>query len=227
MTVRYEATRLDNMALHERMKAIAHERRRFGYRRLHVLLRREGYVISHKRLFRLYREEKLSVRRRGGRKRAIGTRAPILIPLAPNQRWSLDFVSDRLTDCETARPYLRRTSGLAFGGQCWKLIPEFTGSCLQSYLRASSIQSAEGIGKHMFTAEFSARSLSRLIDFGLAPAGRLRDLSNSQCLVHFKVIMWAIDLPSRTNATPLRPARRAQLSGGPQPLIHPRRVRCL
>jgi putative transposase len=98
MTVLYEATRLGNLALRERMKTIAHERRRFGYRRLHVLLRREGYVVNHKRLFRLYREEKLSVRRRGGRKRAIGTRAPMLIPLAPNQRWSLDFVSDQLTD---------------------------------------------------------------------------------------------------------------------------------
>ncbi|VFU08473.1 protein of unknown function [Methylocella tundrae] len=63
------------------MKAMAHERRRFGYRRLHVLLRREGYVVNHKRLFRLYREEKLAVRRRAGRKRAIGTRAPMLIPL--------------------------------------------------------------------------------------------------------------------------------------------------
>ena len=86
------------LALRERMKAIAHERRRFGYRRLHVLLRREGYVVNHKRLFRLYREERLTVRRRGGRKRAIGTRAPMLIPLAPNERWSLDFVSDQLTD---------------------------------------------------------------------------------------------------------------------------------
>jgi putative transposase len=103
MTVRYEATRLDNAALCERMKAIAHERRRFGYRRLHVLLRREGYVINHKRLFRLYREEKLSVHRCGGRKRAIGTRAPMLIPLAANQRWSLDFVSDQLTDCRRFR----------------------------------------------------------------------------------------------------------------------------
>jgi len=80
------------------MKAIAHERRRFGYRRLHVLLKREGYMINHKKLFRLYREEKLAVRRRGGRKRAIGTRAPMLVPIAPNERWSLDFVSDQLTD---------------------------------------------------------------------------------------------------------------------------------
>ena len=54
--------------------------------------------MNHKKLFRLYREEKLAVRRRGGRKRAIGTRAPMLVPLRPDQRWSLDFVSDQLTD---------------------------------------------------------------------------------------------------------------------------------
>ena len=88
MTVRYQALRVDDGRLRERMKAIAHERRRFGYRRLHVLLRREGHVVNHKRLFRIYREEKLAVRRRGGRKRAMGTRAPMLIPMAPNQRLS-------------------------------------------------------------------------------------------------------------------------------------------
>jgi len=98
MTMRYKPTRADDAALRQRMKAIAHERRRFGYRRLHVLLKREGYMINHKKLFRLYREEKLAVRRRGGRKRAIGTRAPMMAPMAPNDRWSLDFVSDQLTD---------------------------------------------------------------------------------------------------------------------------------
>ncbi len=98
MTMRYRALRTDDVALRERMKAIAHERRRFGYRRLHVLLRREGHLVNHKRLFRIYREEKLTVRRRGGRKRAMGTRAPMLIPTLPNDRWSLDFVSDQLTD---------------------------------------------------------------------------------------------------------------------------------
>jgi putative transposase len=77
------------------MRAIAHGRRRFGYRRLHVLLKREGYVINHKKPFRLYRVEKLTVRRRGGRKRAIGTRAPMTVPI---DRRSLDFVSDQLTD---------------------------------------------------------------------------------------------------------------------------------
>jgi putative transposase len=97
MTMRYETTRADDDGLRQRMKAIAQERRRFGYRRLHVLLKREGYLINHKKLFRLYREEKLTVRRRGGRKRAIGTRAPMLVPMTSNERWSLDFVSDQLT----------------------------------------------------------------------------------------------------------------------------------
>jgi putative transposase len=98
MTIRYKAKRGDDVSLRERMKAIAQERRRFGYRRLHVLLKREGFRVNHKRLFRLYREERLMVRRRGGRKRAIGTRAPMMIPLRPNERWSLDFVADQMTD---------------------------------------------------------------------------------------------------------------------------------
>lgn len=98
MTIRYKSTRPDDTRLRERMKAIARERRRFGYRRLHVMLKREGHVVNHKKLFRLYREEKLAVRRRGGRKRAMGTRAPMLLPARPNERWSLDFVSDQFTD---------------------------------------------------------------------------------------------------------------------------------
>ena len=97
-SVRYQATRLDDGHLRQRLKTLAQERRRFGYRRLHVLLRREGQVVNKKRVQRIYREERLTVRRRGGRKRAIGTRRPIEIPLAANQRWSLDFVSDQMTD---------------------------------------------------------------------------------------------------------------------------------
>lgn len=92
--------RRDDDGLRRRMKAIAHERRRVGYRRVHVLVKREGYRVNHKKLCALYREEKLAVRRRGGRKRVIGTRAPMTVPPAPNDRWSLDFVSDQLTcDC--------------------------------------------------------------------------------------------------------------------------------
>ncbi len=69
-SIRYTSCRPDDGPLRERLKALAHERRRFGYRRLHVLLRREGHGVNRKRVQRLYREEKLTVRRRGGRKRA-------------------------------------------------------------------------------------------------------------------------------------------------------------
>jgi putative transposase len=84
--------------LRTRMKELASGRRRFGYRRLHILLKREGWEVNWKKLYRLYREEGLTVRKRGGRKRAIGTRAPMTIPQGLNQRWSLDFVSDALSD---------------------------------------------------------------------------------------------------------------------------------
>ena len=97
-SVRYQATRPDDGVLRDRLKALAQERRRFGYRRLHVMLRREGHAVNKKRVQRIYREEKLTVRRRGGRKRAMGTRRPLEIPLVANQRWSLDFVSDQMTD---------------------------------------------------------------------------------------------------------------------------------
>lgn len=95
---RYRSHRPDDGPLRARLKALAAIRRRFGYRRLHLLLRREGSAANHKRVFRIYREERLVVRRRGGRKRALGTRAPIVVPQAANQRWSLDFVSDSLGD---------------------------------------------------------------------------------------------------------------------------------
>src|ERR1700742_1505183 len=96
--VRYRSSRPDDGAIRTRLRELASIRRRFGYRRLHVLLRLEGTQMNHKKLRRLYREERLQVRRRGGRKRALGTRAPTGIPQGPNQRWSLDFVSDPLTD---------------------------------------------------------------------------------------------------------------------------------
>ena len=81
----------DDRDLRERLRALASERRRFGYRRLHVLLRREGHVVNRKKTQRLYREEGLTVRKRRGRKKATGTRAPLLTVTRPNARWSVDF----------------------------------------------------------------------------------------------------------------------------------------
>lgn len=94
----YRPRRPDDSKLRQRLRDVAAERRRFGYRRLGWLLAREGHVLNRKKLYRLYREEKLMVPRRGGRKRAVGTRAPLTVPQAVNQCWSLDFVSDALGD---------------------------------------------------------------------------------------------------------------------------------
>ncbi|MEN3168494.1 IS3 family transposase [Gluconobacter sp. OJA] len=93
---RYVSTGADDAALRQRLRELADQRRRFGYRRLGYLLAREGFSPNHKKLFRLYQEEGLKVRHRGGRKRALGTRSPMTIPQEPGQRWSLDFVSDAL-----------------------------------------------------------------------------------------------------------------------------------
>ena len=94
-SIRYRGRRPDDHDLRERLRALASERRRFGYRRLHVLLRREGHVVNRKKTQRLYREEGLSVRKRRGRKKAMGTRAPLLTVALPNARWSVDFVHDQ------------------------------------------------------------------------------------------------------------------------------------
>src|SRR5258708_24649873 len=96
--MRYRSRRPPDEALRERLRQLARERRRFGYRRLYVLLRREGHRVNRKRVYRLYKAERLMVRRRGGRKRALGMRVPIPLPPPPNERWSLDFVHDPMVD---------------------------------------------------------------------------------------------------------------------------------
>jgi putative transposase len=88
----------ETMILKERIKALAHERRRFGYRRIHDMLKFEGIAVNHKRVYRLYTEQKLSVKRRKKSKRPITERAELLIPDAPNQVWSIDFVMDSLAN---------------------------------------------------------------------------------------------------------------------------------
>ena len=84
----------DCSEIRTRMREIAAERRRFGYRRIGLMLEREGIVMNSKKLRRLYKEEGLAVRRRHGRKRATGTREPMPMPAAPRERWSLDFLAD-------------------------------------------------------------------------------------------------------------------------------------
>ncbi|WP_408734042.1 IS3 family transposase [Paraburkholderia bannensis] len=79
-----------------RMMVIAAQKRRYGYRRIHVLLRREGWLANHKRIWRLYSKAGLSVRKRRRKRIADVERKPLPVPMGPNQSWSMDFVSDGL-----------------------------------------------------------------------------------------------------------------------------------
>jgi putative transposase len=94
--IRYQSQRASDEGLREKLRDLAHQRRRFGYRRLHILLRRDDFTINRKKTQRLYSEEGLTVRGRKGRKRSVGSRAPAPVPALPNQRWSLDFVNDQM-----------------------------------------------------------------------------------------------------------------------------------
>ena len=115
-TYRYAPKRSGDEELRRRLRELASQRRRFGYRRLGLMLERQGVKLSPKKLYRLYKEERLTVRKRGGRKRALGTRAPMAIPQARNLRWSLDFVADTLV------------SGRRF--RILTLVDDFTRECL-------------------------------------------------------------------------------------------------
>ncbi len=95
-SIRYRSRRGDDTALRVRLRDLAQQRRRFGYRRLHILLLRDGVTINRKRTQRLYTEEGLTVRRRKSRRRAVGARAPLPVVARANERWSLDFVHDQL-----------------------------------------------------------------------------------------------------------------------------------
>lgn len=97
-TWQYEKQSGKDDGFRTRLRELAGERRRFGYRRLGILLAREGLHANHKKLYRIYTEEGLAVKRRRGRKRALGSRSPMIVPAEPNRRWSLDFVHDTLRD---------------------------------------------------------------------------------------------------------------------------------
>lgn len=92
---RYESKKQDDH-LKAQLQQLAHQRRRFGYRRLHLLLRRQGLKINHKKVYRLYKEVGLQVVQRKGRKRALGVRVRPTTLTKPNERQSVDFVHDVL-----------------------------------------------------------------------------------------------------------------------------------
>jgi putative transposase len=161
-TYRYASRRPDDGQVRARLRELANARRRFGYRRLHILLRREGIEVNHKKLFRLYCEERLTVRRRSGRKRALGTRAPMAIPDSPDQRWSLDFVADALIDS-------RRFRALA-------VVDDFSRECLALVVDTS------------LSGVRVARELDRLIEFRGRPLMIVSD--NGTELTSNAILRW-------------------------------------
>lgn len=112
----YESKRTGDVALTERMKEMAALKRRYGYRRIHILLRREGWQTNHKRVWRLYSQAGLSVRKRRRKRIAPAERVVRPVATAPNQSWSMDFVSD----------------GLAYGRRfrCLNIVDDYTRECL-------------------------------------------------------------------------------------------------
>lgn len=122
-SMRYRSLREPQEELRSRIRELAHERPRWGYRRIHLLLRREGWTVNRKRVERLYRAEGLAVRRKGKRRRSQAPR-PVREPLGrPNERWSMDFVSDTLANGRTFR--------------CLTIVDEFSRECLATHVAHS------------------------------------------------------------------------------------------
>ena len=97
-TIRYESRKAPDQDLEQTMKEMAMKNRRYGYRRIHVLLKRSGQKVNHKKVYRLYRALGLKVLKRGGRKRAIGERKITRLITGANQCWAVDFVHDTLSN---------------------------------------------------------------------------------------------------------------------------------
>jgi putative transposase len=93
--IRYQSQRAPDMVLRTRLRDLANERRQFGYRRRFILLRQEGEPSGINRNYRVHREVGLTPRKPRSRRKAIGTRAPILVEARANARWLLEFVHDR------------------------------------------------------------------------------------------------------------------------------------
>lgn len=100
---RYLSLRQEPEGFRARMLELAAERPRFGYPRIHILLRRDGFLVNHKRTYRIYREEELQVRRKRRKRVAAAPREAMPVPDRPHKRWSMDFVSDSLFDGRQVR----------------------------------------------------------------------------------------------------------------------------
>lgn len=102
-SARYQSRRVERHDLRQRLRELAVQRPRFGYRRLHILLRREYGPLNHKRVYRLYKEERLALRRRKGKRVTVTNRVPMKPAERVGQQWSMDFMRDTLANGRSFR----------------------------------------------------------------------------------------------------------------------------
>jgi transposase InsO family protein len=143
--IRYRSRRPPDVELRTRLRDLANQRRRFGYRRLFILLREQGEPSGVNRIYRLYREEGLSKRK--ARRRAVGTRTPILVEAKVNARWSLDFVHDQFAQGRRFR--------------ILNIVDDVTRECLAA-IPDTSI-SGKRVARELFTALIDARGKRQMI----------------------------------------------------------------
>jgi putative transposase len=169
---RYCRRRVDREGLHERIEEIAALKRRYGYRRVYLRLRREGWTVNRKRVYRIYREAGLAVRRRKRKRIGAVERKPLPKPVAANLSWSMDFVSDGLADGRRLR--------------CLTVVDDCTRECLAIEVDTSITGTRV---KHVMNRLAEARGLPKSItvDNGPVPRASTRRLglpSQRQSLVH-------------------------------------------
>jgi putative transposase len=143
-SLRYKSRQADDSDIRARLRALAAERPRFGYRRLGVMLEREGVRVNHKRLHRLYREEGLVLRKKRRQRSATATRAPLVPPKRAGERYSIDFMSDSLA------------TGRSF--RMLNIVDDYTRECLAIEVDTS------------LPGERVARVLDSLVESGRKPA---------------------------------------------------------
>jgi putative transposase len=158
-TFRRKASRCEPQGLRTRIKELAELRRRYGYRRLYVLLKREGFTANKKLVYRIYKEEKLSLKIRKRKRLASVVRIPTQPPSGPNERWSMDFVSDQLGP--TGRRF-----------RCLNVVDNFTRECLAIEVDTSlsGLRVAEVLERIIFIRSAKPRAI--VIDNGPEFTGR-------------------------------------------------------
>lgn len=144
----------------ERIKTIATEKRRYGYRRIHVLLRREGWRVNHKRTHRLYSQAGLQVRKRRRKRMVMGERTPIERARGPNESWSMDFVADSLANGRRVR--------------CLAVVDDFTRECVAAVVD-TSISGARVARELDEVIVMRGAPVSITVDNGPEFAGRVLD----------------------------------------------------